>query len=171
MGVPLYVICNFFLIAFHILFVFNFHHYDWYFSQCVPPWVYPAWASLCFLVLFDYFLSHVREVSAIISSNIFSHPFPLYSPSRTTIMWMLMHLMLSQRSLMLSSFFFLSFFYILFCISDFQHPVLQVTYPFICISYSAIDSGLPDSSAGKNLPAMQETLGRFLGQEDPLEKG
>ena len=68
-------------------------------------------------------------------------------------------------------FFFLSFFYILFCISDFHHPVLQVTYPFICISYSAIDSGLPDSSAGKNLPAMQETLGRFLGQEDPLEKG
>ena len=110
MGVPLYVICNFFLIAFHILFVFNFHHYDCYVSQCVPPWVYPAWASLCFLVLFDYFLSHVREVSAIISSNIFSHPFPLYSPSRTTIMWMLMHLMLSQRSLMLSSFFFSFFF-------------------------------------------------------------
>ena len=24
---------------------------------------------------------------------------------------------------------------------------------------------------GKNLPAMQETLGRFLGWEDPLEKG
>ena len=23
----------------------------------------------------------------------------------------------------------------------------------------------------KNLPAMQETRGRFLGQEDPLEKG
>ena len=23
----------------------------------------------------------------------------------------------------------------------------------------------------KNLPAMQETLDRFLGQEDPLEKG
>ena len=31
--------------------------------------------------------------------------------------------------------------------------------------------GFPGSSAGKNLPAMQETLVQFLGQEDPLEKG
>ena len=32
---------------------------------------------------FDYFLSHVRRVSAIISSNIFSGPFSLSSPSET----------------------------------------------------------------------------------------
>ena len=33
-------------------------------------------------------------------------------------------------------------------------------------------SGFPDSSAGKkNPPAMQETPVRFLGWEDPLEKG
>ena len=31
--------------------------------------------------------------------------------------------------------------------------------------------GFPGSSAGKNLPAMQETPVQFLGQEDPLEKG
>ena len=31
--------------------------------------------------------------------------------------------------------------------------------------------GFPDSSVGKNLPAMQETPDRFLGREDPLEKG
>ena len=29
----------------------------------------------------------------------------------------------------------------------------------------------PGSSAGKDLPAIQETLVRFLGQEDPPEKG
>jgi len=29
----------------------------------------------------------------------------------------------------------------------------------------------PDSSFGKDLPAMQETPVQFLGQEDPLEKG
>ena len=29
----------------------------------------------------------------------------------------------------------------------------------------------PGSSVGKNLPLMQETLVRVLGQEDPLEKG
>ena len=33
--------------------------------------------------------------------------------------------------------------------------------------------GFPDSSVGKkkNQPAMQETLVRFLGHKDPLEKG
>ena len=30
--------------------------------------------------------------------------------------------------------------------------------------------GFPDSSDGKNSPAMQETPVRFLGWEDPLEK-
>ena len=31
-------------------------------SSCVPHWVYPAWDSLCFLDLVDYFLSHVRDI-------------------------------------------------------------------------------------------------------------
>ena len=31
--------------------------------------------------------------------------------------------------------------------------------------------GFPDSSVGKNLPAMQETPVGFLGWEDPLEEG
>ena len=31
--------------------------------------------------------------------------------------------------------------------------------------------GFPDSSFGKESPAMQETPVGFLGQEDPLEKG
>ena len=48
-------------------------------SQCVPPCIYPAWDSLCFLELVGYFLSHIREISAIISSNIFSGPFSLSS--------------------------------------------------------------------------------------------
>ena len=30
--------------------------------------------------------------------------------------------------------------------------------------------GFPRGSVVKNLPAMQETLVQFLGQEDPLEK-
>ena len=33
------------------------------------------------------------------------------------------------------------------------------------------DLRFPGSSAGKNLPVMQETLVQFLGREDPLEKG
>ena len=75
--------------------------------------------------------------SAIISSNIFSGPSsllllgPLYCKC-----WCV--LMLSQRSLRLSSLF--SFLYSLFYGSDFHHSVLQVTYPFFCLSYSNTDS-------------------------------
>ena len=52
---------------------------------------------------------------------------------------MLAHLMLSQRSLRLPLFFFHSFFYFLFCGSDFHYSVLQVIHPFFCLSYSAIN--------------------------------
>ena len=89
------------------------------------------------------FFPMLEKFSTIISSNIFSGPFSL-SSSGTPIMQMLMHLMLSQRVLRLSSFFcwfiYYSLFYILICSSDFHHSVLQVIYPFLCLSYSAIDS-------------------------------
>ena len=62
MGVPLYVISHFSLDAFNILPAFNFSQFDYYVSQCVPPWVYPAWDSLYFLDLADDSCSHVREV-------------------------------------------------------------------------------------------------------------
>ena len=88
-------------------------------SWCIRPCSYRAWDSVCFLDLVDYFLSHFRNISSmkLISSSIFLRSFSLSSPSGTPIMQMLGHLMLSQRSLMLSSFFvcFHSFFYILFC--------------------------------------------------------
>ena len=62
MGVPLYVICHFSLVAFNILSLSLIFMFGCYVSRCVPPWVYPAQNSLCFLDLVDYFLSHVREV-------------------------------------------------------------------------------------------------------------
>ena len=37
-------------------------------------------------------------------------------------------------------FFFHSFLYVLFCISDFHHSVLQVIYLFFCLSCSAMNS-------------------------------
>lgn len=52
------------------------------------------------------------KFSAIIALNIFSGPFCLYSPSGTPIMWILVCLMLFQRSFELSSFH--SFFFFLF---------------------------------------------------------
>ena len=56
----LFIIFPLLLLIFYL--VFNFCQSDYYVSQCVPPWGYPAWDSLCFLDLVDYFFSHVREV-------------------------------------------------------------------------------------------------------------
>ena len=70
----------------------------------------------------------------------FSGPFCLSSPSGTPFMGMLVHLLLSQRPLRLSSFLFILCFYILFCSSYFHHSVLQVSYPFFCFCYSVVDS-------------------------------
>ena len=105
------------------------------------PWVYPAWNSLCFLDVVDYFLFHMREVFSYYLFKYFHiSSLSLSFPSRTFIMQMLVCLMLSQRSPRLFSFFLPSFFCILFCGSDFYHSVFQVTYPFCCLSYSATDS-------------------------------
>ena len=106
MGVSLKVICHFSLVAFNILSVFNFCRFDFCVSCCAPPWVYPAWDSLCFLDLVDYFLSHVWKVFRYYLFKYFLRSF-LSSPSGTPIMQMLVCLMLFQRSLRLSSFFFL----------------------------------------------------------------
>ena len=40
----------------------------------------------------------------------------------------------------------------------------------IKIATTSILKGFPGGSAGKNLPAVQETLFHFLDLEDPLEK-
>ena len=81
MGVPLYVIWCFSSVDFNIISVFNFCQFHYLVSQCVPPWVYPAWDSLHFLDLVDHFLSHVREIFSYFSSDIFSSPFSLSSLS------------------------------------------------------------------------------------------
>ena len=64
MGVPLYVICHFPLVAFSILSLsLIFVSLITMCLGCIPPWVYLAWDTLCFLVdLVDYFFFHVREV-------------------------------------------------------------------------------------------------------------
>ena len=45
---------------------------------------------------------------------------------------------------------------------------LQIINDLNTVTHQSWD--FPDSSVGKNPPAMQETLVQFLGQEDPLEK-
>ena len=93
------------------------------------------WASWIWLTAS---LPMLGKFSAIMSSNIFSGPFSLFSPSGTPIMWMLVHLILSQRCLKLSSFIF----FLLFRGSDFYHSVFQLTYLFFCLIYSVILSSM-----------------------------
>ena len=109
--------------------VFNFCQFDCCMSHCVPSWIFLAWHSLYFLDLDDSFFSHIRKVC----SCYLRFFLPLLQP----IMQTLMNLILSQRSLRLSSFH--SFFFVLSHSSDFHHYVFQITYPSLCLSYS-IDS-------------------------------
>ena len=77
-------------------------------SWGVLPWVYPVWDSLGFLDLGGYFLPILGKFSMIISSSIFLWPFFL-SSSGTLMIQMLGCLILSQRSLRLSSFLLILF--------------------------------------------------------------
>ena len=94
----------------------------------VSPWIYPLWDSLPFLDFIDYFLCHIREVFNYNLFKYFLRPFFYYSSSGTPIIRMLVHLMLSQRSLRLLNSFH-SFFFILLCGRYFHYFILQVTYP------------------------------------------
>ena len=89
-------------------------------------------------ILLPVSFSMLGKFSAIIFSNIFSGSLYLSSPLGTPIMQMLVHSLLSQRSLGLSSFFF-SFFFLYSVLHHFHHSVFQVTYPFFCFSYSTTD--------------------------------
>ena len=144
MGIPLYVICRFSLLLFV---VFNTLFLSLIFvsfiTMCLGVFllgfILPGthWASWTWLTIS---LPMLGNFSAIILSNIFLGPFSLSSPPGTPIMQFLVCLILFQRSLRLSSFFFFfhSFFCILFCSSDFHHSVLQVIYLCFCPSYSSL---------------------------------
>ena len=99
-------------------------------SCCVVPWVYLAWDSLCFLNLSEFFLPILGKFLTIISSNIFSSPFSLFS-FLNLYYGMLVHLMLSQRSLRLSSVLFILF-SLLFSVA-----VISTTLSFTSFIHSA----------------------------------
>ena len=99
-----------------------------------------VWNSLHFLGLDGYFLSHVTVIFNFHLLYIFSD---LFSSSGTPIIQMLQCLILSQKSLRLSSIHFILFFFffsiLLFC-SYFHHSVFQLTYWIFLVSYSVTDS-------------------------------
>ena len=73
-GVPLCIVI-FLCCFYYFIFVFNFYPFDYYVSQCFPPWVYPTWDSLHFLDLVDCFLSYVREIFSYYLFKYFLGPF------------------------------------------------------------------------------------------------
>ena len=70
MGVPLYVICHFSLVAFNILSLTLIFVGLITVGLCVPPWVYPSWDSV--LLGLDYFLSYLQEIVQLLSLQTFS---------------------------------------------------------------------------------------------------
>ena len=70
MGVPLYVICHFSLVAFNILSLTLIFVGLITVCLCVPPWVYPSWDSV--LLGLDYFLSYLQEIVQLLSLQTFS---------------------------------------------------------------------------------------------------
>ena len=106
-GILLYVICCFFLVAFNIFFLFNCFSIWLLCVLACSSLVNPVWDSLPFLDLGDYVLSHVREVFRHYLFQCFLRPF-LSLSSGTPIM-QVAHLKLSQKSLKLSSFLFIPF--------------------------------------------------------------
>ena len=124
MGFPLYVTCCFSLAAFNIL------------SLCL---VFVSLISMClgvFLLRFMLYgtlcaswtwltipFSMLGKFPTIISSKIFSYPFFSSSSSGTPIIQMLLPLILSQKSLRLSSVLFILF--TLFCSSEVISTILS----------------------------------------------
>ena len=116
MGVPLYVIYHFSLVAFNILSLslIFVSLITICLSVCLLGFILSG--TLCFLDFVDYFLSHIQEVFSYYlfkqfprKQKYFSGPFSFSSPSGTPLLRMFVHLMLSQRSLRLSSFLFILF--------------------------------------------------------------
>ena len=86
-------------------------------SGRVSSWVYPAWDSLCLLDLIDCFLFHVGENFNYNFFKSFLIPY-FFSSFGTNVTLKLVHLILPQRSLRLSSVIFILF--TLFCSSAFK---------------------------------------------------
>ena len=137
MGFPLYVICCFSLAAFNTL------------SLCLTfVRLVCVLACLCLGLSckglsaplgFHWLL--LLPFCGIFNYNLFKTfliPFFSFS-SETPITLMLVHLILSKRSLRLSSAFFHLFYFILLFSSYFHHFIFQLTDPFFCFRYSAIN--------------------------------
>ena len=95
-------------------------------------WVSWTWVAISFPILWVF--------STIIYSSIFSWPFFLSSSFGTPMILMLGHLTLSQRSLRLSSFLLIPFYFFSPCFICFHYSIFHLTYPIFCLCYSTVGS-------------------------------
>ena len=124
MGVPLYVICCFSFPAFNIFSLYLI--FDSLINMCLGMFLlgFILYGTLCSSWTWLTISFHILgKFSTIIYSNIFSVPFFSSSSSGTPIIRMLVCLMLSQRSLRLSSILFILF--SLFCSAVFIYSILS----------------------------------------------
>ena len=139
MAIPLYVICCFSQFAFNIfslylIFVSLINICLGVFLLRFILYASWTWVNISYLML--------GKFSTLISSNNFSGPFSFSSSSETPLMQMLLHLMLSLRSLRLSSFLFLLF--SLFCSPEVISTILS-SRSLIYSSASVILQLIPSS--------------------------
>ena len=119
MGFPLYVTCCFSLAACNILSLCLIFVSLTSMFVCVFILGFILYGTLCtFWIWLTISFSTLGKFSTIISSKMFLYPF-FFSYSGTPIIRMLVHLLLSQRSLRLSSVLFILF----------PFSVLQVLFP------------------------------------------
>ena len=117
MAVPLYVFFfprHFSFVAFNVLSLSSVLSVSLLCVSLCSSLALSCLISLCFLDLTDSFLSHVREVFSYYFFKYFLRSFLSLFSFWDPIVQMLVHLLLSLRSLRLSSFFF---FFILFIYS------------------------------------------------------
>ena len=105
----MYVIYCFSLVAFNIFSLYLI--FVTWITMCLSVFLLGliVYKPLHSLDLGNVFFPMLRKFSAIISSDIFSSPFSPYSLSRTLLKLILMCLIVSQRSLQLSSLLFILF--------------------------------------------------------------
>ena len=109
-------------------------------SWGVLPWVYPVWDSLCFLDLGDYFLPQFREVFDCYLLKYFLMVFLFVLFFWDSYDSNVGCFTLSQRSLRLSSFLLILFFFFPLCFIYSYHSIFYLTYPIFCLRYSTVGS-------------------------------
>ena len=140
MGLPLYVICCFSRAAFNIFSLYLI--FGSLINMCLGVFLlgFILYETVCFLDLIDYFLSHIREVFNYNLFKYFLSPllflFFFWDPYNLNVGSFNVAPEVSETVLNSCH----SFFFFLLCGSYFHCFIFQLTYPFFCLSYSAIVS-------------------------------